>query len=114
MSFKINQSSGTGGGEGGKTAQQISSAPSNTKANAAAITEMRRAVYNALYYKDLTVTEGDSEYGIGDGPIDRQDPAACSDVQNAIQTLGDIVTDAGFTIREDDTNELSDSLKVEV
>ena len=60
----------------------------------AAITEMRRAVYNALYYKDLTVTEGDSEYGIGDGPIDRQDPAACSDVQNAIQTLGDIVTDA--------------------
>ena len=31
-----------GGGEGGKTAQQISSAPSNTKANAAAITEMKR------------------------------------------------------------------------
>ena len=54
----------------------------------AAINEMKRAVYNALYYKDLTVTAD---------PItapDNQDPAACSDVQNAIQTLGDIVTDA--------------------
>ena len=60
----------------------------------AAVNEMKKAVYNALYYKDLTVTEGDSEYGIGDGPIDRQDAAACSDVQTAIQTLGDIVTDA--------------------
>ena len=32
---------------------------------------------------------------------------------NAIRRCGDIVTDAGFTIKEDDTNELSDSLKVE-
>ena len=59
-----------------------------------AISEMRKAVYNSLYYKDLTVTEGDSVYGNGDGPIDRQSSAACSDVQSAIQTLGDIATAA--------------------
>ena len=33
---------------------------------------------------------------------------------DAVRRCGDIVTEAGFTIREDDTNELSDSLKVEV
>lgn len=33
---------------------------------------------------------------------------------NAIRRCGDIVTDAGFTIKDDDINELSDSLKVEV
>jgi len=60
----------------------------------AAISEMRKAVYNALYYKDLTVTEGASEYGGAGGNVDRQDAAACSDVQSAIQTLGDLVTDA--------------------
>ena len=32
---------------------------------------------------------------------------------NAIRRCGDIVTAAGFTVKEDDTNELSDSLKVE-
>jgi len=61
-----------------------------------AIAEMKKAVYNALYYKDLTVTEGDSEYGINpaDGPIDRQSSAACSDVQAAIDTLGNIAVSA--------------------
>ena len=60
----------------------------------AAIAEMKKAVYNALYYKDLTVTEGDSVYGNGDGPIDRQSSSACADVQAALDTLGVIVTDA--------------------
>ena len=32
---------------------------------------------------------------------------------NAIRRCGDIVTKAGFTVKADDTNELSDSLKVE-
>ena len=32
---------------------------------------------------------------------------------DAVKRCGDIVTDAGFEIREDDTNELSDALKVE-
>ena len=59
-----------------------------------AINEMKKAVYNGLYYKDLTVTEGDSIYGNGDGPIDRQSPSACADVQAALDTLGTIVTDA--------------------
>ena len=59
-----------------------------------AVNEMKKAVYNALYYKDLTVTEGDSTYGNGDGPIDRQSSNACADVQAALDTLGTIVTDA--------------------
>ena len=59
-----------------------------------AIAEMRKAVYNALYYKDLTVTPGPAEYGGSGGDIDRQNSAACSDVQSAIQTLGAIATDA--------------------
>ena len=59
-----------------------------------AINEMKKAVYNGLYYKDLTVTEGDSVYGNGDGPIDRQSPSACADIQSTLDTLGTIVTDA--------------------
>ena len=59
-----------------------------------AIAEMKNAITNELYYKDLTVTEGESTYGDGLGTVARRGPTACADVQLALQTLGDIVTDA--------------------
>ena len=52
---------------------------------------MKNAITNELYYKDLTVTEGESTYGDGPEPLEEVLPA---DVQLALQTLGDIVTDA--------------------
>ena len=59
-----------------------------------ALNEMKRAVTNQLYYKDLTVTEGESQYGDGNGTVARNSSTACADVQNAITTLGTIATDA--------------------
>jgi hypothetical protein len=59
-----------------------------------ALNEMKRAVTNQLYYKDLTVTEGESQWGDGNGTVARNSSTACADVQNAITTLGTIATDA--------------------
>ena len=59
-----------------------------------AINEMKRAITNQLYYKDLTVTEGESQWGDGNGTVARNSSTACADVQNALTTLGTIVTDA--------------------
>ena len=36
-----------------------------------AINEMKRAITNQLYYKDLTVTEGESQWGDGNGTVAR-------------------------------------------
>ena len=54
---------------------------------------MQQAVRNALYYKDLTVTPGESEYGDGNGVVPNDDPTACADVASAISNLVSIVTD---------------------
>ena len=59
-----------------------------------AIAEMKKAITNQLYYKDLTVTEGPATYGGSGGNIDRQNTGACADVQATLQTLGEIATDA--------------------
>ena len=67
-------------------------AESVTAFDAASI-EMQKAVTNGLYYKDLTVTPGESEYGDGNGVVGNTDSTACSDVQSAISNLVSIVTD---------------------
>ena len=59
-----------------------------------AISEMKRAITNQLYYKDLTVTPGPASYGGSGGDIANNSTAACADVQAALDTLGTIVTDA--------------------
>ena len=59
-----------------------------------AINVMKQAITNQLYYKDLTVTPGDATYNDGNGTIPNNSPAACADVQAALDNLGTIVTDA--------------------
>ena len=59
-----------------------------------AISEMKKAITNQLYYKDLTVTPGPASYGGSGGDIANNSTAACADVQAALDTLGTIVTDA--------------------
>ena len=58
---------------------------SNTAFNAAR-DYMKQAVTNQLYYKDLTVTAADG--------VSNTDPAACADVQSAIDVLTGYVTTA--------------------
>jgi len=55
---------------------------------------MIAAVTNQLTYQDLTVTAGESEYNDGNGVVPNTDPTACADVQSAITTLSDIITQA--------------------
>jgi hypothetical protein len=55
--------------------------------------QCRLAVTNQLSYTDLSVTAGPANYGGGGGNITNTDPAACSDVQSALQTLTTLVTD---------------------
>ena len=59
-----------------------------------AIAEMKKAITNQLYYKDLTVTAGEATYGGGGGTIANTNTGACADVQATLQTLGEIATDA--------------------
>lgn len=54
---------------------------------------MKIAVYNGLYYKDLTVSTGPATYGGGGGNVANTDPTACSDVQSAIATSTLLITD---------------------
>ncbi|MGA1402631.1 MAG: hypothetical protein ACO312_05780, partial [Candidatus Nanopelagicaceae bacterium] len=64
----------------------------------AAVELMQQAVYNDLYYKDLTLTADPapgSAYGTAGSNTQNQfDPTLCSDVQTAIAALGDIAIDA--------------------
>jgi hypothetical protein len=55
---------------------------------------MVKAITNQLTYKDLTVTEGESVYGDGNGTVSNTDLTACADVQSAINTLSAIAVDA--------------------
>ena len=58
-------------------------------------TEMKKAVTNQLYFKDLTITPGDAIYGNSNSPqenLPSGNPGACADVQTQIDTLGAIVT----------------------
>ena len=58
-------------------------------------TEMKKAVTNQLYFKDLTITPGDAIYGNTNSPqenLPSGNPGACADVQTQIDTLGAIVT----------------------
>ena len=43
-------------------------------------------------YQDLTASPGEAVYGDGNGDLTNIDPAACTDVQNAIASLTSIVT----------------------
>ena len=54
---------------------------------------MQSAVSNQLTIQDLTVTDGPPIYGIG-VTVSNTDPTACTDVQNNIATLVNIVTTA--------------------
>ena len=57
--------------------------------------EMKKAVTNQLYFKDLTITPGDAIYGNTNSPqenLPSGNPGACADVQTQIDTLGAIVT----------------------
>jgi len=54
---------------------------------------MKIAVYNGLYYKDLTISSGPATYGGGGGNVSITDPAACSDVQTAIANSTTLITD---------------------
>jgi len=59
-----------------------------------AIAEMKKAVTNQLYFKDPTITPGDAIYGNSNNPqenLQSGNPAACADVQSAIDTLGAII-----------------------
>jgi hypothetical protein len=58
-------------------------------------TEMKKAVTNQLYFKDISITAGDAIYGNTNSPqenLPSGNPAACADVQSQIDTLGAIVT----------------------
>ena len=57
-----------------------------------ASTVMQQAVTNELYYKDLGVTPGQSEYGDGGPVVPNTDPTACADVRSAISELTSYVT----------------------
>ena len=57
--------------------------------------QMKKAVTNQLYFKDLTITAGDAIYGNSNSPqenLPSGNPGACADVQTQIDTLGAIVT----------------------
>ena len=54
---------------------------------------MKVAVYNGLYYKDLTVTSGPATYGGGGGNVSNTASTACSDVQTAIANSTTLITD---------------------
>ena len=75
-----------------------------------AIAEMKKAVTNQLYFKDITITPGDAIYGNSNNPqenLQSGNPAACADVQSAIDTLGAIiitsVTDENLSQLPDET-----------
>ena len=53
-----------------------------------------QAVSNQLTngYQDLGISPGEAVYGDGNGDVPNNDPAACTDVQNAIASLTSIVT----------------------
>ena len=75
-----------------------------------AIAEMKKAVTNQLYFKDPTITPGDAIYGNSNNPqenLQSGNPAACADVQSAIDTLGAIiitsVTDENLSQLPDET-----------
>ena len=55
---------------------------------------MQDAVSNQLTsgYQDLNASPGEAIYGDGNGDLTNLDPAACTDVQNAISSLTSIVT----------------------
>jgi hypothetical protein len=57
---------------------------------------MKKAVTNQLFFKDLTLSEGPAEYNGGGGDIPllpSGNAASCVDVQAAITSLTDIITD---------------------
>ena len=58
-------------------------------------TEMKKAITNQLYFKDIGITPGDAIFGNSNSPqenLPSGNPAACADIQSQIDTLGAIVT----------------------
>jgi hypothetical protein len=53
---------------------------------------MKQAITNQLGYKEVGISSGPSVYGGPGGDISVTSPGACSDVQNAIDTLVEIIT----------------------
>lgn len=61
----------------------------------AAKDQVKKAVSNQLYAKNLTLSYGESEYGDGNGIVTYNqsgNAATCVDVQNTVETLFDIIT----------------------
>jgi hypothetical protein len=53
---------------------------------------MKQAITNQLSYQEPGIFTGPAEFGGGGGNLDYDDPNACSDVQQTINTLSSIVT----------------------
>ena len=77
-------------------------------------TEMKRAITNQLYFKDLTITAGDAIYGNTNSPqenLPSGNPGACADIQTQIDTLGAIVT---LIINDENLSNLPDETTSDV
>jgi hypothetical protein len=66
---------------------------------------MKQAITNQLGYKEVGISSGPSVYGGPGGVIPVTSPDACSDVQNAIDTLVEIIT---TVINDGDLSSLED------
>ena len=59
----------------------------------AARDEVKKAITNQLTNTNLSISEGESEYGDGNGVVSNTDPTSCADVQTTVDNLFAIVTD---------------------